>query len=375
MSKKSPLSITNLWILSGIIVLAAAGFYWKFVAQKSASAGAKPSGQNLFYRDLTALAKSLEQRWKEGDIDALYETGKFSCPELIPNGQPVHTSYFQCNPFYLLCHLKGQAGLAPPENFELQHHAFVKRGSLSLKFKHKLSGRHAFLTFADTCDRALLPESVYSAGPREGSLYLWDNYGQKIYLDTRYVTNLDIFVWLDSAEKKTNFNLSDLHRPSLGLSLEERKRFCEHKGGQLLQSRYFDAATFLPSKVKNDYVYKFPYPWTKRKDPVWEGKKDCQKLFTKECADQGYVYHGTYSPSWSGIYHSLGSFEEIFVNKFYPPANVKISSQALALSSPWHRLGFRGSEDKTASLAGYNGQVIEQPLESGGRAFRCVYYR
>lgn len=321
----------------------------------------------------------MEKRWKEGDVENGYPSNKFSCPDMIQNGQRIHQSYFQCNPYYLLCHLKGQTGAALPEKFELVKSSFKRRGNLGVTVKHTSSKKTASLVFKNTCRNILLPHSVYAAGPLENSPYLWDNVGQEHYLDKHYVTNGEIHAWKKSVGKESSFSAKDFHKPSLELNLEDKKRYCEYRGGQLLQSRQLDAASFLPSQVENNgswYIYKFPYPWTKNKDALRrKSDRDCNKIFSKECLQDGYEYHSTYSPSWAGVYHSLGSHVESMENKFYPPANLKMSSIQFPLSSQWHKLGLRGSTQLTADLEGYNGADLDTPATEIRSAFRCAHYR
>lgn len=337
------------------------------------------SKRERFHQDLEKLAADLDKRWTEGDLEGNYELGKFKCPDLIENRANIHSSYFQCNSYYLLCFLRGQSGADAPENFDFVSGRALDRGTFLAQLKHIESGLVANLKFEERCREVELPSSIYSAGPEEGSKFLWDNHGQKVNLDKRYVTNGDVKIWLDRLGKTNEILVKDYHKPSLGLSKDQRQKYCQSIGGQLMQSRQFDAATFLPAKVENNYIYKFPLPWTKRKDAIQRilrGKgMDCDKLFSRECMEKGFEYHSTYSPSWIGIYHSLGSYPESFDNKFMPNADTKLSSLHLPLESPWHQLGLRAGEARVEDLASYNGEKLELLDNKTRSAFRCVHYR
>ncbi|MEX0798226.1 MAG: hypothetical protein WD025_02210 [Bacteriovoracaceae bacterium] len=379
-------------ILSVIIVSLGVVSFFLFSLLSKRSSPKEASG-NHFNQALSAASAALQERWTEGDSEGGYAKGSFACPDLISNNHKIHSSYFQCNPYYLLCHLRGEAGVKEPLSFknkagefqfEFLGHGFDRKGALTASFKEKSSGKKASFKFLDTCSQVALPASVYSAGPLEASSLLWDNIGQKVMMDKSYVTNGEARVWLksESSEKLKNKmarNSTEFHKPSVNLSFKERKLYCAFKGGQLLQSRQFDAATFLPSRGENRYIYKFPYPWTKRKDGIEElGEKNCSKIFSKECGEQNYEFHSTYSPSWSGVYHSLGSYPESFDNKFRPKAIFKPSSKELPLESPWHRLGLRASLENQEELYEYNGARLDLPEQARDMekrsAFRCVYY-
>lgn len=378
MSRTSFFSISNLWILSGIIALTALTLWLVF----GRMGAAKIDKNERFYQELETLGALLDNRWRKGDAQGHYALAKFTCPELIENRQKIHPSYFQCNPHYLRCFVEGKAGEPAPEGFRLSNFDFDRRGNPVLKFIHAASGKEAHLKFLNTCGAVELAPGVYSAGPLEGNAYLWDNHGQKILIDKRYVTNGEVAIWGQfSGDKELSaIKVGEYHKPSIDLSLEKKKAYCNFRGAQLLQSRYFDAAVFLPGKAKNNYVYKFPYPWTKKKNAISElGEKDCSKIFSKECLEKDYEFHSTFSPSWSGIYHALGSYAESFENKFLASANLKLSSMFLSLASPWHRLGVRSSLEKGADLSDYNGVELEEPIEimttEIRSAFRCVEYR
>lgn len=370
MFKRSTSSITNLKKLSVIIVslaILASVFIGSFKSDNFVKRSDQAEGIGQF-------AQEMEKRWLEGDVEELYERKSLNCPELISNDTKVHPSYFQCNPYYMQCFLRSLNKKSSGSRFQLEHTSFDENGNLIASFKDKKNKGPLSLKFKDTCSKIRLKPSVYSASPVEGEKYVWDNIGQSIDIDAHYVNNGEVLIWAN----KINLTLPDSpkHAPSTNLSHEQKKLYCAFKGGQLLQSRQFDAATFLPAKARNNFVYKFPYPWSKRKDAIDRlGKKNCSKIFSKECSSEEYEYHSTYGASWSGVYHSLGSFIESFDNKFLPLAKYKMSSKDFALDSPWHRLGVRGSDESDKEIHLYNGGGIRMPEKELRSAFRCVYYR
>lgn len=353
-------------MISAVVAIIAASF-WYFTAENEP----KIAKSDDFAQKIIELSVHLERLWVDGDLKGGYSKGQLNCPKWLAQGEKIHFSYFQCNPYFMLCKMslkKEQLG------FKFLKHKFVKNGNIVLTFKHNSSGKKASFTFKDTCSWAKLPEKVYSAAPYEESPYLWDNFGREFSIQRNYVNEGEVKIWKDEAEIDNKISAESFHKPSLDLSLEEKKQYCNFIGGQLLQSRHFDAATFLPSRGDNNYVYKFPYPWTKRVDGLSQiEEKDCDKIFSKECVGN-YQYHGTYSPSWMGIYHSLGGYAEGFDAKMFPAGDLKLSSMDYNLDSPWHRLGFRGSSENKREIARYNRVALEAPLEKVRSAFRCVKY-
>ena len=369
MFKRSFTSITNLKKLSVIIVLLA---ILALVVSKPFRSGKGPvSTQSA--QTILKFSETMEKRWLEGDVEELYEKAELNCPDLITSNAKIHPSYFQCNPYYMQCFLRN-LNKKDSSDFKFLKASFDSKGNFLANFKELKTKKSFILKFKDTCSKIRLKPSVYSASPKEGDQYLWDNMGQVVEIDAHYANIGEVLIWAN----KVNLKVSNRprHAPSTELSFEQKKQFCAFKGGQLLQSRHFDAATFLPARSKNNFVYKFPYPWSKRKDALERlGEKNCSKIFSKECSFEQYEYHSTYGASWSGVYHSLGSFVESFDNKFLPLARFKMSSKDFDLNSPWHKLGLRGAEEPDRQIHIYNGEGIRMPKEELRSAFRCVYYR
>ena len=121
--------------------------------------------------------------------------------------------------------------------------------------------------------------------------------------------------------------------------------YCSYFGKQVLEARYFDAATFLPMDL-NDTIPKknnrSPYYWTKKRS---EFKADCNLLFAEECLTKKSNRINNINPSWAGITDSMGGVLEAFRNPIDPESNLKASSFYFNFKSPWHKLGFRAHWD------------------------------
>ena len=179
----------------------------------------------------------------------------------------------------------------------------VKDLSLGVTFSLKLENH---------CHEKILPKNNYMAGTKSSQDYIWDNYLYNIYIDKYYVSSVDL---LQNIEM-------DLSRPITDISLDKMKKYCQENGKILLESRYFDAATFYPSA--NKVIYKHPFPWTKAHKSFLTDKEklksgDCLNAYVKGCEKfESFNNYKDYSISWIGINHSLGSQPEVFRNSAYP---------------------------------------------------------
>lgn len=372
MFKRFSFSITNLWIISGIIALFALLTVVFFFY------GPKPKNDeaelDAFSRELSSLSEFLENRWRNGDIEKLYEKDLLKCNDLIAPSKPIHPQYFECNPYFIRCFFSKKENQTHLD-FEYKGMSLDRRGRPIISFTWR-GFFNVDIKLKDQCNQVKLEPSLYSAGPKEGSINLWDNLDREVFIDKHYVTNGAVEIW-----KKSEGIVGQRHLPSLDLSLEKKKEYCNFRGGQLLRSAYFDAATMLPARSEN-YVYKFPYPWTKSKRlPAESNNNLCDKIYSSECKNIPWLAQGTQAPTWSGIYQAQGSFPESFDNKYAPDLYLKLSSQDLALTSPFHQLGIRvgNSRDYNPEVFfAYNGIVMDENLfieETKGSAFRCMYYR
>jgi len=351
-------SIFVLLILIGVVLS-------RHLTQKTSF---KKKKKNYIHQILADFADSRSTLWLEGDAEELYENNKLNCPEYLKKGMAVHSSFFECNPLYYLCRTKES------ENFNGAKINFkdyqINEGS-SFQVNYEIGNISFSLQFKDECRSIYLPKSLYNMGPQKNKTYLWDNMSEDVYIDKYYFNRLDLAL----AQRAKLENIIDPHKPILNYELLEMKKLCAKMGGQLLQNRYFDGAVNYPTKIAGDTINKYRYPWTKRREMsaiALEDKKAlCLKSFNQGCGN--FVYHSDYSASWIGIYHSLGSFMEIFDNKFEPQMNVKVSSGEVKFQSLWNENFVRDSLDETKRITEYNDKGIRKiKLKNWG--FRCMYF-
>jgi hypothetical protein len=304
--------------------------------------------EDYFIESVGKLQSTLSQRWTLGDKEELYHQDKLKCPKLITNGQQIHSSYFECNPYYMACYLKS----LPIDNNDLDFK--IKQKIYSYRFvsysiddksrfiatlKEKNTKKRVNLRFNNSCKDTYLPQSYYHSGARDEDGDLWDNKGRHFYIDKHYVNRGDINLW---KTKKLEKNRNEFYLPEVRLKLKEKKDYCHSVGGHLLQSHIFDGASYIPSK-SNRYIYRFPYPWTKKVKINNLGiKYACNYFVFKECLKKSkLIHHYPYSVTWMGIFNSLGNEVEEFDSKFDPNQSLKISSKELIFFSWAHQIGFR----------------------------------
>ena len=288
------------------------------------------------------------------------------------NLKGVSSEFYSCNPKYIDCYLRSQEEISPIIKGS-SYLEFDRRKNPILSFK--VDGQSFKIKLLNTCSDTYLPQRKYSAGPKGVDL-IWDNIGQNIFIDKGYVSNLDIFLW----NGKNNKNL---FRPSSKLSLEDQIQFCQSKGKQLLESRYFDAASFYVGSLETnpEYIFKFPYPWSKKSRLNMQEPKsrDCANIYSRECESiRPYEFFEPIATTWIGINNSLGSYPEIFINKFIPRANLKLSSFYLPFDSKWHQVGLRSSFDgsKPNLIEVYSKKIMDRDkVQDIGVAFRCMLNR
>lgn len=343
---------------------------------------------SLKTEDISNLLKALKERWELGDIEELYGTSKFKCLDIPNMVEGLSGEFLNCNPYYFRCvllnNLKGVSSKfkAGELSFYLKSaESFKSFPNKKIQFKLEAKGGGEIsIQLDNTCKDTYLPKAVYSAGPK-GFEFWWDNIGQDIFIDRNYVSNFDIYLWKKTSDElrpvKVNANIWPL--ASTNLSLEEREEYCKSTGGKLLQSRFFDASTFLPTETVNDFTYKYRFPWGRREQG---GDKvdhiTCEKNFIKGCSDIRDLYaYSSVGVSWMGIRHSLGSYMEVFINKFKPGANLKVSNLKTNMMDYWNENGLRAFwkggflEDSFVLEEQYSSK--NEPSELVGVAFRCMY--
>jgi hypothetical protein len=302
------------------------------------------------------LMQEIQEVWS-GNSD-------FICDE-FKNLNAVNAEFFNCNPNYLKCYLKSKQ-FKFSMKFDRRKNPIINLISNAQKMKLKL---------LDTCSDTYLPQRKYSAGPK-GINLIWDNINQNIFIDKNYVSNLDVSLWSGKEYK-------NVFKPNIDLSREERIGFCQSKGKQLLESRYFDAASFyIGSLDKNPiHIFKYPFPWTKKRSLNLKIPKsrDCANIYSRECENiRPYEFYEPIATTWIGINNSLGSYPEVFINKFIPKANLKVSSFNFPFKSKWHQVGLRAYYDGSKSnfIESYLDREIDNDrIENIGVAFRCMLNR
>lgn len=322
---------------------------------------------------LAAVQKHILDRvsnaWVEGDLDNLSESKYKACTDLMESKPKVSKDYFKCNPMFLNCFLEGFAynSFAPVKKDE-NYFEFSKILDPVITFK-KNETNFFKIQLHDTCSDVFLPPKKYSAGHTGEQNYLWDNFGQKNYIDKYYVSNLDVYLWkkhknIKFVETEKNI-IKNFYKPNTTLSIEQKNQYCFEHGKKVLESRYFDAASFIPNKEDDpELVKKFPFHWTKKRQLE---KMSCYHVYARGCESQRqYKFYEGLSTSWIGMHFALGNYMEYLPNKFKADHNLKVSSFYLRHNSPWHKIGVRGTigkEDK---------KFFE---DQQGVAFRCMAAR
>lgn len=356
--------------ISVICVLLVFAIFGYFVINKPKNIEKKTFFSSKESQIKLKLMKKIQDIWS-GNSD-------FVC-EKYKNLAGVNTEFYNCNPYILDCFLSSNENIII-DNEKISsiknrksYIQYDRRKNPIVTFKYK--SKHFKVKLLNTCSDTYLPERKYSAGPKGVNL-IWDNIGQEIFIDKNYVSNLDIFLWNGT----TNNNL---FRPSSNLTIENQIKYCQSKGKQLLESRYFDAASFFVGTLDTnpEYIYKFPYPWSRKSRLKFEEPKsrDCANIYSRECESiRPYEFFEPLATTWIGINKALGSYPEVFVNKFLPRANLKVSSFYLPYTSKWHAVGFRSYFDgvKTDLIETYTKEIIDRDrVEDIGVAFRCMLNR
>jgi len=403
---KLPTTIIAKFLLSvGIILIFSMGYYFFIMPKEIAQVRFNVKDWSIA---VDHLANDVNQRWQMGDIENNISKKVFECNDLISNSEQVDSEYSKCNPYYLKCFMQGKAGnKAPIFKYKVDGKQYTFKSVNSFKydqlsnptiiFEEQSNKRFVKFKLLNTCRDTYLPQKRFSAGPKSINKFEWDNLGRHYYIDKFYVTNRDIHEWFNRTGVITSIKVADFPKPSTSLNLQTRKDYCKSVGKKILESRFFDAAVYIPNENSTSmhHLYKYPYPWTKsrnsflssvyyRKNKHYElQESECLNAYIKGCEIFPYRFGATVSVTWMGIYNAMGHYLESFENKFVPKGNIKVSSSLFDKDSLWHANGMRGYWDYKNGIR-YRDQYNEitktsSPIAMGDKkievAFRCMVQR
>lgn len=373
--------------MAGSIFLAIFLYFFKFSDQNS-----KKTDDSYLVK-ISTLQEQLKDIWLLGEESF---AGKVKCVALEGEKRAFDSNFLKCNPVYLNCVLsKGNLFKDLPFktliNENKEYISYNYKNTPLVSFRVTTNQKVFSIELKDKCNEVKLPKNIYAAGMQGINNYVWDNYLQNLSLDKHYVSNLDVNIWIKNhknQESVKSFLIKDkslLAAPSMHLPLYYRKLYCQEHGKTLLRSRVFDAAVFYPVKVRNGYVYRAPYPWSKSKktflsstNPEFElTEAHCQNAMIKGCKEGQFFTES--SPSWIGIFSSLGDQMESFDNLFLSKANLKVSSKNLERESFWHQNGVRAHWDGINLSKRdfdfneqYSKKTNESVINNYEVAFRCM---
>ncbi len=319
-----------------------------------------------FDDDLQVFLGDIHENWTEG----------FSQKDVKNSSCDFEGNEASCSYELMSCYLKNQLNRKPLKlghKFVLVETSSVKSnfGDAIIQINELKTQKNFTIKLFNNCHRIKLPQNIYSSGPVKTNELIWDNYNQKIWIDRFY---------------RTMTETSGKEVPLLQLTISDRIKYCQERGGQLLESHVFDAASFYPSKTTpRGTSYKFRYPWGREDiDFSQVDKVLCEKLQAKECLSAQLIRELSRVPtgvSWSGIFYAIGSYPESFRNIINPMRNLKVSSRFQSFTSEWHENGLRAYWNGTLNYSSgieLTEKILKRMIPSGeikGIAFRCMYYQ
>ncbi|MCT4642144.1 MAG: hypothetical protein N4A33_07560 [Bacteriovoracaceae bacterium] len=283
-------------IISNIAILLVAGFYFLVGGEKQVDLEKKAMASiNIKLK----LAKIISKTWRQG-ISNDY-LNKCSLGD-------HNTQSSRCSTEALICFYKNSPLVLENKKYQLK---VLKEDLINTYIE---IGSYKFI-LEKKCHTRFLPKRIYSAGAVNYQKDIWDNFHEDVYIDKYYITNKEVLLWNNKLKIKNDLN------PNTSLTLDQKKKFCHDKKMKLLQSRYLDAASFLPLRdSKTGYIYKFNSPFNKTN----RVSRNCDVIFDKKCGV--FNNYKDYAVSWVGINHVLGSIDEIIDNKIDPRYSLKQAS-------------------------------------------------
>lgn len=363
--------------------------------------------QNILWQELARTVENVQTQWREGIRNDDYSSLIENCSLIGLDKEKqnnVDPSYYSCNSDFIQCWALNYNKHHKKLNIDFVKVSSPLTDGQSFGPTFKLYSKEyknifLYLHLEDSCSNVYLPERIYAHGSadkaRSQNDWKFDIFNQAIYVDRFLVTNRDVEEWLKYDDKKfsASYKKGPLEsRPfeALNLTPEMMKRFCAFRGKQIMRSSILDAASFAPGDLNNPrplMVLRGPYPEGPRfsdsflfeamQNPKFEFKKEhCQKYFVKECRQKASpMAHSKAVMSWIGMAQVLGGPMEYVENRLHPKDNIRPSSDALSLSSPWHQIGRRIEWDEQ----GFNASNLTWPKkpdhdfqdETLKIAFRC----
>lgn len=362
MQKRSKLIITKFSFFVPLVLFLLVAIY----LSGTFLSGNSKRKRKAITQHMPMMVHELHTAWMEGDLDRVSTKETLECKTLLNYKNQVSEEFFQCNQLYLNCYLsdfnfKGFKALKYQSNFFEYDHL----GNLIVTLNK--DDDYFRMKFMNTCRDVYLPKKKYSAGSRKRQNFIWDNLDENVYIDKYYVSNYDVREW----KKRLNLPLSKMEKklplfaPNTTLTAKEKQKYCFASNRKVLESRYFDAASYIPNKKQNPkMIKKFPYHWTKKRSVK---KFDCFDVYYKGCeSKRSFKFFEGLSTSWMGIDYVLGGYMEYLPNKFDATKNLKVSSFYFDEKSKWHEIGVRGELGKD------NHSNSKQDI---GAAFRCMALR
>jgi hypothetical protein len=378
-----------------LLILSVGGgyFFFKWISKTDKNPILLEEKEDLLTKAFLSAIPDIKKRWFEGDFEGSYSTKKWQCQNL-PNNIIVGDEYFKCNPDFLACWLRGEISnneklkkpiweyrdikiepteLLPGKHFQLvmksqSLNSQIPRSSVMISLIHQQSDTKMNLLLEDSCRVTYLPQRLYRyrLPGNDGESLLWDNFHRHFFIEKFFVSKRDIKDWIEETDYQVSFSYNDPSewpQPSTDLTRSEQIKYCQWKGGKLLEAYLFDAATFLPLNISDPYGVgsSLSYlPWQMGKPISHEieiNEKECRKIYAEECEEKfKLIPFSKDSASWIGIFDVMSGIAENFHNSFHPDLNQKESSSLYKMSDPKQQLGLRVKGTKKG-------------------AFRCYYER
>jgi hypothetical protein len=358
------------------MVLAFLSFY---IWQSASSPVVVASEEDRMTEVVLSAMPQLLERWQEGDREGKFKKSSWACGNL-PFSPHVAPAFLKCQPRYLECWARGEAGVPGflsvtlgDKKYEVRLRKSFPEGHLQWVTRSEL-GRadlpiagalvdvdvkglgHWPMILEDTCRDTYLPERIYSYGARPERdtrpvEMMWDNIGRKIFIDKFLVSNADVELW-----RKKPAASNELALPAIDLTNKEQEAYCAWRGARRMEAALFDAATMTPADLSRptpEFIVKPWLPWTRDRrgtffekalqNPDWKPTAtDCSLAFVAGCDKVAtYQPHHTDNVAWSGIFQVLGGEAEIFRNPIEPDHVARLSSRRLPANDDGHQLGRR----------------------------------